>query len=74
MNGCSYILHKYYFQVVDCVLEGQSRSGVAIVRPPGHHAEPNEPCGFCVFNNVSLAAKYAVNVHGLKRYGEISIS
>ncbi|PNF26149.1 hypothetical protein B7P43_G04459 [Cryptotermes secundus] len=54
-------------QVVDSVLNGESRSGVAIVRPPGHHAEEDEPCGFCMFNNVSLAAKYAIQVHGLKR-------
>jgi len=55
------------WQVVDSVLNGESRSGVAIVRPPGHHAEEDEPCGFCIFNNVSLAAKYAIQVHGLKR-------
>ncbi|XP_067008201.1 histone deacetylase 6 isoform X1 [Anabrus simplex] len=54
-------------QVVDSVLNGESRSGIAIVRPPGHHAEEDEPCGFCIFNSVSLAAKYAVEVHGLKR-------
>ncbi|KAJ9582108.1 hypothetical protein L9F63_003564, partial [Diploptera punctata] len=54
-------------QVVDSVLNGECRSGVAIVRPPGHHAEEDEPCGFCMFNNVSLAAKYAIEVHGLKR-------
>ncbi|XP_069687064.1 histone deacetylase 6 isoform X1 [Periplaneta americana] len=54
-------------QVVDSVLHGESRSGVAIVRPPGHHAEEDEPCGFCMFNNVSLAAKYAIEMHGLKR-------
>ncbi|XP_049780819.1 histone deacetylase 6 isoform X2 [Schistocerca cancellata] len=54
-------------EVVDSVLNGDSRSGVAIVRPPGHHAEEGEPCGFCVFNNVALAAKYAVKIHGLKR-------
>jgi len=37
------------------------------VRPPGHHAEVSEPCGFCVFNNVALAAKYALEKRGLKR-------
>ncbi|KAK7863370.1 hypothetical protein R5R35_004338 [Gryllus longicercus] len=54
-------------QVVDSVLNGESQSGIAIVRPPGHHAEEDEPCGFCVFNTVSIAAKYAVEVHRLKR-------
>jgi histone deacetylase 6 len=57
-----------WWQVVDSILNGESRSGVAIVRPPGHHAEEDEPCGFCMFNNVSLAAKYAIEVHGLKRW------
>lgn len=54
---------------MDSVIDGESRSGVAIVRPPGHHAETDEPCGFCLFNNVALAAKYALSNHGLKRYG-----
>ncbi|GLH15011.1 Histone deacetylase Rpd3 [Gryllus bimaculatus] len=54
-------------KVVDSVLNGESQSGIAIVRPPGHHAEEDEPCGFCVFNTVSIAAKYAVEVHRLKR-------
>ena len=61
------IRELHFFKVVDSVLNGECRSGVAIVRPPGHHAEEDEPCGFCIFNNVSLAAKYAVEVHGLKR-------
>lgn len=55
-------------QVVDSVLNGQSQSGVAIVRPPGHHAEEDIACGFCIFNNVAVAASYAVQFHHLKRY------
>ncbi|XP_034252879.1 histone deacetylase 6 isoform X1 [Thrips palmi] len=54
-------------QVVDSVLTGESATGVAVVRPPGHHAESDKACGFCVFNNVSLAAKYAIEKHGLSR-------
>lgn len=54
-------------QVVDSVLKGESASGVAVVRPPGHHAESDTACGFCIFNNVSLAAKYAIENHGLSR-------
>ncbi|XP_008555902.1 histone deacetylase 6 isoform X1 [Microplitis demolitor] len=54
-------------QVVDSVLNGESQSGVAIVRPPGHHAERDAACGFCIFNNVSIAARYAVEFHGCKR-------
>lgn len=44
-----------------------STSGLAVVRPPGHHAEPDSPHGFCLFNNVAIAAEYAVRQHGLAR-------
>nr|XP_033334353.1 histone deacetylase 6 isoform X1 [Megalopta genalis] len=54
-------------QVVSNVLNGESQSGVAIVRPPGHHAEDDMPCGFCIFNNIAVAAKYAIECHHLKR-------
>lgn len=53
---------------MDKVLQLYCQSGVAIVRPPGHHAEEEYPHGFCIFNNVAVAAKYAINNHGLKRY------
>jgi acetoin utilization deacetylase AcuC-like enzyme len=39
----------------------------AFVRPPGHHAEPNRGMGFCLFNNVAIAAEYAIEKYGLKR-------
>ncbi|XP_076621765.1 histone deacetylase 6 isoform X1 [Colletes latitarsis] len=54
-------------QIVDSVLNGESQSGVAIVRPPGHHAEEDAPCGFCIFNNIAVAARYAIEFHHLKR-------
>lgn len=54
-------------QVVDNVLTGKSRSGIAVVRPPGHHAETDTPHGFCIFNNVAIAANYAIRDYGLKR-------
>ena len=41
--------------------------GVAIVRPPGHHAEADEACGFCLFNNVAVGAKYALEMQSMKR-------
>lgn len=53
--------------LVDSVLNGDSQSGVAIVRPPGHHAAEDVPSGFCLFNNIAIAAKYAVDFHCLKR-------
>ncbi|KAG5326611.1 HDAC6 deacetylase, partial [Pseudoatta argentina] len=54
-------------QAVDAVLNGECQSGVAIVRPPGHHAEKDIACGFCIFNNVAVAAMYAVQFYHLKR-------
>jgi len=56
-----------HFQAVDSVITGECQSAVAIVRPPGHHAEQDVPCGFCIFNNVALAAKYAIETHKLKK-------
>lgn len=64
---CATLAAGSVLQVVDEVLNAQSRSGVCIVRPPGHHAESDMPHGFCIFNNVSLAAQYAIRDHGLKR-------
>lgn len=54
-------------QIVESILSGESRSGVGIIRPPGHHAECDEAYGFCFYNNTALAAKYAVEIHGLER-------
>jgi histone deacetylase 6 len=54
-------------EVVETVLNGKSQTGVAIVRPPGHHAESDEACGFCLFNNVAIAAKYALDMFCMKR-------
>uniref|UniRef100_A0A674MJX9 Protein deacetylase HDAC6 n=1 Tax=Takifugu rubripes TaxID=31033 RepID=A0A674MJX9_TAKRU len=47
------------FSGVEQILAGQVRNGVAIVRPPGHHAERDFPCGFCFFNTAALAARHA---------------
>lgn len=48
------------------VLEGTFSNGLALVRPPGHHATADEPMGFCLFNNVAVAAAALVN-QGLSR-------
>ncbi len=52
---------------VDAVMEGRVRSAFAAVRPPGHHAEPNRPMGFCLFSNAAVAALHARVHWGLKR-------
>jgi acetoin utilization deacetylase AcuC-like enzyme len=46
---------------------GTPNSIFAFVRPPGHHAEPDRGMGFCLFNNVAIAAAYAKEKYGLKR-------
>uniref|UniRef100_A0A3B4AX09 Protein deacetylase HDAC6 n=1 Tax=Periophthalmus magnuspinnatus TaxID=409849 RepID=A0A3B4AX09_9GOBI len=50
------------FRAVEAVLTGQVSNSVAIVRPPGHHAEKDFPCGFCLFNTAALTARYAQKV------------
>ncbi|QKY68640.1 class II histone deacetylase [Lentibacillus sp. CBA3610] len=52
---------------VDAVMEERVQNAYALVRPPGHHAEHDEGMGFCLFNNVAIAAKYAREKYGLKR-------
>ncbi|XP_060163036.1 polyamine deacetylase HDAC10 isoform X4 [Globicephala melas] len=54
-------------QLVDAVLAGAVRNGLALVRPPGHHSQRAAANGFCVFNNVAIAARHAQRQHGLHR-------
>jgi len=51
----------------DAVIRGEIDNAFCAVRPPGHHATPGEPMGFCLFNNVAIAARHAMEVHGLER-------
>ncbi len=52
---------------VDAVLDGETTRAFCAVRPPGHHATHNAAMGFCLFNNVAVAAAYAIAAHGLTR-------
>lgn len=52
---------------LDAIAEGRARNGYALVRPPGHHASAETAMGFCIFNNVAVAARYAQQRHGWKR-------
>ncbi len=52
---------------VDAIMAGQVRHAFCAVRPPGHHAEADRAMGFCLFNNVAIAARYAQKRYGLQR-------
>jgi acetoin utilization deacetylase AcuC-like enzyme len=52
---------------VDAVCRGEARRVFCATRPPGHHAEPARPMGFCFFANAAVAARHAQAVHGLAR-------
>lgn len=52
---------------VDMVVEGKLRNAFCIVRPPGHHATPDRGMGFCVFNSIAIAARYAQTKHKVGR-------
>ncbi|MBC7939237.1 MAG: histone deacetylase family protein, partial [Chitinophagaceae bacterium] len=51
----------------DDVLAGRASNAFCAVRPPGHHATRDQAMGFCFFNNVAVAARHALDVHGLER-------
>ncbi|MDA0239327.1 MAG: histone deacetylase family protein [Proteobacteria bacterium] len=51
----------------DAVINGDVKNAFCSVRPPGHHAEAGRAMGFCLFNNVAVAAHHALAVHGLER-------
>jgi acetoin utilization deacetylase AcuC-like enzyme len=52
---------------VDRVIDGELDNAFVAVRPPGHHAERERAMGFCLFNNVAVAARHLTSAHGLQR-------
>ncbi len=52
---------------VDAVAGGEADQAFCALRPPGHHARPAQGMGFCVFNNIALGARHALQRHGLER-------
>jgi acetoin utilization deacetylase AcuC-like enzyme len=54
-------------RAVDSVMDGSAANAFVAMRPPGHHAERETAMGFCFFGNVAIAAKHALEHHGLKR-------
>ena len=54
-------------QAVDAVMAGEVANAFCVLRPPGHHATPDRGMGFCIFNNVAVAARYAQQRHGVER-------
>ena len=54
-------------ELADRILSGEIDYGFALIRPPGHHAEPGRGMGFCLFNNVAITAEYLRRVYGLQR-------
>jgi len=54
-------------KAVDLVMGGQAENAFCNIRPPGHHAGRSSAAGFCIFNNVAVAAAHALEQHGLQR-------
>jgi acetoin utilization deacetylase AcuC-like enzyme len=52
---------------VDRVLTGEAKTALCLIRPPGHHALARRAMGFCLFNNIAIAARVATDDHGLSR-------
>jgi acetoin utilization deacetylase AcuC-like enzyme len=54
-------------KMCDAVMAGKAVNGFCAIRPPGHHAERDRAAGFCLFNNIAIAARYLQTEHGIKK-------
>uniref|UniRef100_A0A8C0L6C2 Protein deacetylase HDAC6 n=1 Tax=Canis lupus dingo TaxID=286419 RepID=A0A8C0L6C2_CANLU len=64
---CACLASGSVLRLVDAVLRNEIRNGMAIVRPPGHHAQHSLMDGYCMFNHVAVAARYAQQKHNIER-------
>ncbi|XP_032330738.1 histone deacetylase 6 isoform X2 [Camelus ferus] len=62
--ACAQLATGAVCRLVEAVLAGEVLNGIAVVRPPGHHAERDAACGFCFFNSVAVAARHAQAISG----------
>ncbi len=60
-------------KLVDEIMEGRLDNGFALIRPPGHHALKSRGMGFCIFNNIAIAAEHLVRKHKLEKVAIIDI-
>lgn len=56
-----------FLESLDRVMDGSVPNALALVRPPGHHAEASRAMGFCFFNNAAIGAEHLLRKHGLRR-------
>jgi acetoin utilization deacetylase AcuC-like enzyme len=56
-----------FLELIKAIMEGKLNNGFALVRPPGHHAERDRAMGFCLFNNVAIGARYAIQNFSLQK-------
>jgi len=56
-----------FLEALDRVMDGTVPDAIALVRPPGHHAEASRAMGFCFFNNAAIGAEHLIRRHGLRR-------
>jgi acetoin utilization deacetylase AcuC-like enzyme len=70
-SAMSYDVARYavgsLLALIDAVFAGEIANGFAFVRPPGHHAEPDRPMGFCLFSNAAIGAAYALQTYKLSK-------